>query len=302
MNKFEYFEPKGLPEVFEVLKQYGNQASLLAGGTDLINKMEQKKCNPKYVVNLKTIADDSFKKITYNESSGLVIGSLVTINELETSTIIGEKYSVISQAARTLGTVQVRNIATLGGNLCNASPSADMIPSLICLGAQVIITSMEGERSVMLEDFFLGNGKTVLGIADILKEIKVPCAPENTGSVYLKHSVRKTLELAIVSAGTLISIDPISQRCVKARIALGAVAPKPLRIRGAEELLENEKLNMQLINKASEVAQKECQPIDDVRSTAEYRRHMVKVLTRLAIARASNLSLSKNNFFPEILN
>ena len=190
LPKFEYFAPKTIEEACSLLSRHSGQARVLAGGTDLLVKMKQRKITPRYVINLKTIPDLDY--IRYDDTDGLRMGTLVTIQSIKTSTIIRRKYEILNQAASGESTVQIRNRATIGGNLANASPAADGPVSLIALGAKVTIAKLGGERTVVLEDFFTGPGQTLLQAGEILTEIQVPSPSPRSGGVYLKHSIRRS--------------------------------------------------------------------------------------------------------------
>ncbi len=178
----------------------------------------------------------------------------------------------------------IRNVGTVGGNLCHASPAADTAPALIALGARVKIVGPAGERTCALEDFFTGPGQTVLQSGEILAEILVPAMPPRTKSVYLKHAVRGAADLAIVGVAVIATLEDERLRSVK--IVLGAVAPRPIRARMAEKLLEGKELDESLIEDAAQAASDESRPITDVRASVDYRKEMVKVFTRWALEKA----------------
>jgi CO/xanthine dehydrogenase FAD-binding subunit len=278
---FEYFAPKTVEEACSLLTQYSGQAHVLAGGTDLLVKMKQRRITPRFVINLKTIPDLDY--IRYDETEGLRMGALVTIQSIKTSTIIRRKYNILNQAASGESTVQIRNQATIGGNLANASPAADGPVSLIALGAKVTIARTGGERAVVLEDFFTGPGQTLLQPGEIITEIQVPSPSPQSGGVYLKHSIRG-VDIAIVGVGVVITLD--GESCKDIKIALGAVAPTPIRARRAEDLLRGKALTPKLVEEAAQIASKEARPISDIRGYAEYRTKVVKVLTEKAIKQA----------------
>ena len=223
------------------------------------------------------------------EGDGWRIGALTTIRMLETSAAVRRMYPILTQAAAALGSVQVRNIATVGGNLCHAVPSADMAPPLLCLDAKVSLIGNNGKRSLALPDFFLGPRSTAIQPRELLSEISLPIIPSRWGGVYLKLGHRKAMDLAVVGVATLVVLDSLG-RCLDCRIALGAVSPTPERARRAEEVLRGEKVTEAMLDKAAETAMGECQPIDDVRATARYRRHMVQVLTRRGLSQALGLA------------
>jgi carbon-monoxide dehydrogenase medium subunit len=277
MKRFEYFEPASLPEAVALLTRYQGRAQPLAGGTDLLVELKEQLRRADCVVNIKKIP--GIGTLSFDPREGLRIGALVTSREIEISPITQQNYSSLVQAARELGSIQVRNRATIIGNVCRASPSADTLPPLIADGAVVSIHGAEGRRSVALEDFFTGPGKTVLKPDELVTEIVVPAPPPRTGKVYIKHGRRKAMELATVGVAVTLSRDEI-------RIVLGAVASTPIRAKKAEALLRGKSLDAKLISEAARAAAEESRPISNVRASAQYRREMVEVLTRRAIEQA----------------
>jgi carbon-monoxide dehydrogenase medium subunit len=208
----------------------------------------------------------------------------VTSRAIEISPVVQEKYPGLLQAVRELGSIQVRNRATIVGNICRASPSADTLPPLIADGASARIFGPAGDRKVALEDFFTGPGRTVLERDELVTEITIPPPPPRTGKIYIKHGRRKAMELATV--GVAVSLTLEDDACREARIALGAVAPTPIRARQAEALLRDRAISERLIETAAQAAMAEVLPISNVRASAEYRRQMVGVLTKRALTHA----------------
>lgn len=282
MRPFEYFEPTTLEEAVTLLGRYYGQASLLAGGTDLLVEIKEQLRQPDYVINLKKIP--GLDQLVYDEPQGLSLGALVTVRRVETSAFVAENYAGLAQAARDLASIQIRCRATVAGNICRASPSADTLPPLMAAGALVKLFGPRGERIVPLEDFFTDPGQTVLGQDEILTHITIPSPPDRTGQVYLKHGRRQAMELATV--GVAVSLTMAGERCEASRIVLGAVAPTPIRARRAEQLLAGQVVDQAAITAAAKAAQAEARPISDVRGSAEYRREMVEVLTRRALSQA----------------
>ena len=281
-EKFKHLEPKTIEEAIFLLSRHKEAAKVIAGGTDLITQLKKGAELPRYIINIKGIPDQD--SITYDEREGLRIGALATIHSIEVSPVIRQKFGVLAQAASELGTPQVRNRATIGGNLCNAAPSAETAPALIVLEARLKIAGAGGERTVPIEDFFTGPGQTMLHPDEILSEIQVPNPPPRSGGVYLKQTVRKALDLATVGVAVITRLDGDIIRDVK--IALGAVAPTPMRARKAETLIREQKLDDALLDEAGLVASGEASPIDDVRSSAEYRKKIIRDLVRRAIRQA----------------
>jgi aerobic carbon-monoxide dehydrogenase medium subunit len=278
VRRFKYFEPATLGEAVALLAHYHGQAQALAGGTDLLVEIKEQARRADCVVNIKKIP--GIAGLSYDARAGLRIGALVTAREIELSSFVLQNYASLAQAARELGSIQVRNRATIVGNVCRASPSADTLPPLIADGATVRIAGLGAERVLPLEEFFTGPGKTVLRSEELVTEIMVPPPPPHTGKVYIKHGRRKAMELATVGVAVSLTLDS------DVKIVLGAVAPTPIRARQAEALLRGGKLNPELIEKAAKAAVDESRPISNVRASAAYRRDMVGVLTRRALEQA----------------
>ena len=280
LPKFEYRRPTSLQEALSLLAQYKGKARLLAGGTDLVPKLKRREIEaPSYLIDIKSIAGLDY--IKYDEVEGLKIGALATIHAVESSPIIKERFPVLAQAAYSMASVQVRNRATLAGNICNAVPSADTAPALLTLQARVKLASQKGERWVDIEDFFTGPKETVLTDEEMLLEIEVPNLPLSHKGIYLKLSPRRSMDLAVV--GVAVVAVPENGVFKDVRIALGAVAPTPIRARRAEEVLRGQSLNEELIRTAAKIAEEEARPIDDHRASAWYRKKMVNVLVKRAL-------------------
>jgi carbon-monoxide dehydrogenase medium subunit len=278
LGEFEYSQPTMLQEAISLLEKYGEEAKILSGGTDLFVAMKEQRLSPKYLVDIKNIPDLEY--IRYDEKEGLRIGALTTIRQIETSLLIRERFLPLAQAAKVLGSVQVRNRATIGGNLCNAAPSAETAPTLLVLNTNVKVAGSKGERTLPLEQFFLGPGLTVLQ-NEILTEIRVPSLSTNIRGVYLKIGRRRAVDLALVGVAVAVAMDGNKWKDV--RIALGAVAPTPIRARRAEKLLEGKRTDAALMQEAGQIASEEASPISDVRASAWYRKELVKVLVQRAL-------------------
>ena len=284
MKSFEYIVPENLKEAFSLLAQHNGKAAILAGGTDLLVKMRDQVLQPAVLIDLKHISD--LGDVDYSEAEGLKIGALVNICDIEKSELIQEKFSILSQAAGTLGSVQVRNKATLGGNLCNAAPSADMAPSLIGLGASVTLAGPDGESLLPLEEFFTGPGETILGKGQILKDIRVPNMMAHSEGIYLKFSRRKATDLALVGVASVLTMDSALDNCTDISIVLGAVAPTPLRAKRAEAVLRGNKISDSLVKEVARVASEEAVPITDVRASLWYRNQIIEVLANQSVVQA----------------
>jgi CO/xanthine dehydrogenase FAD-binding subunit len=279
---FEYLAPETVEEVVELLSRYGGEARLLAGGTDLLLNMKRRRESPRYVIGLKNIKD--LNSLNYDKDSGLSFGPLVTVHSIETSPLIKDRFPILAQGAAVLGSVQVRNLATVVGNLCSALPSADMAPGLIVLGATLKIIGAEGERHIAVEDFFKAPGEPALAPDELVVEVRVPNPPAGSGMVYLKHMTRSAMDLSIVGVAALVALE--RGVCREARICLGTAGPVPMRAVKAEGVLTGKRFNEALIEKAAETASRECRPRSSMRASAEYRREMVRVLTEKALTLA----------------
>ena len=283
MRRFEYLEARTVGQAIAMLQRHGEQARIVAGSTDFLVRWRAGFWHPDYVVNIQRIA--GLKRAAFSRRNGLRLGALTTIQTLEQHPAIRRHYPALAAAAASFAGVQVRNLATVGGNICNASPSGDTLPALIAYGAQCRISGSDGQRSVPLEQLFTGPGRTVLDHDEVLAEIVLPPPPVNTGALYIKHSPRGAMDIATVGVASSLTIDA-SGVCADARIVLGAVAPTPIRAGDAEEVLRGKKLDADLLQAAAEQAMAQSFPIDDVRGTARYRREMVGVLTRRTLERA----------------
>jgi CO/xanthine dehydrogenase FAD-binding subunit len=278
---FEYLAPRTLDEACSLLAMHPGEAFPLAGGTDLLVKMKQRRIIPRYIVNLKTISGMDY--ITYDENDGFRIGALATIQSLKNSTTIKRHCRILAQAAGVESSVQIRNVATLGGNIANASPSADAPLALIALGASLVLVQPGRQRKVFIEDFFVEPGKTVLQPGEIIREIHVPPLSPRTGGAYLKHAVRRT-DIAIVSIAVVLRL--VDHLCHGIKIGLGSVAPTAFRARKAEGLLSGQKITEKLGDAAAQAAVDESHPINDIRGYAEYRAKTVLAITKHAIMQA----------------
>jgi carbon-monoxide dehydrogenase medium subunit len=282
--RFEYYyEPSALGECIELLGHYGADGCILAGGTDLVVKLRSGLVRPKAVISLRSLTELS--QITCDDGDGIYIGSMVTLRDIVNSDFLVDGFEVIRQGARHVSSMQIRNVATLGGNSCNASPSADTVPGLIVSQAQPCILGPKGERRLPLEDFFQSAGKTVLSLGEVLTGFYVPSFPPNTGCFYKKYSIRGDTDLAIVGIAASLTLDK-GYRVQKARIALGAVAPTPIRALKAESVLLGRHHDDGLLEEAATAASEESKPISDQRATARYRREMVRVWTKHVLEKA----------------
>ncbi|MCO5385093.1 xanthine dehydrogenase family protein subunit M [Desulfosporosinus sp.] len=280
---FDYYAPDSLAETCEALERFGAKAKVLSGGSDIIAKMKSGLLSPEVLISLKKLED--LKKIDYVSGKGVVIGALSTHNDLVNSKILNDKYLSVSEAAHNMASNQIRNIGTVGGNLCNAVPSADLPPILIALGATIKLVGTKGERVMLLEDLFTGPMKTVIAENEILTEIVIP-DQSSTGSNYIKFGLRRSGALAVVGIAVAVTVN--GGTITEAKIAIGAAAPTPIRAREAEKFLQGKTISDDLLAEAGVIASGESKPISDIRGSAEYRRDLIRVLTRRALHKAIN--------------
>lgn len=286
--RFQYYhEPTSVNECIELLSHYGPDACLLAGGTNLVVKLRSRAVRPKAVINLGFV--EGLKNLERKNDGSIEIGSMKTLREIEQSDALVDGFDVIRQGAGHVSSMQVRNVATLGGNSCNASPAADTVPGLIAMEAVAHIMGPSGERLIPLEDFFDGPGSTVLQTAELLIGFHVPSPPPLTGGEYKKYAIRGNVDLAIVGVAARLTLDE-DNRAQQVRVILGAVAPTPLRARRAEELLLGQLPEEKVVEEAARAAAEDSKPISDQRASAQYRKEMVRVWTRYAIQGAFGIA------------
>lgn len=285
MGPFEYLEPQTLKQALSSLNNYGNKAKVIAGGTDLVPLLKDKTLRPEYLISIGRIADLDYIRM---DKTGIRIGALTTICSIDQSPQIKAHCGILCQAASQMASTAIRNVATLAGNLCNASPAADMAPALLALSATVKLVSVTGERVVPLEEYFVGPSSTVLKPNELMTEIQMPALAPKTGGAYIKYTTGGGEELALVGVAALITMT--DGTCTDAKIALGAVAPTPIRAPKTEKLLIGKKIDDNLIKKAARTASDELSPIDDIFGSAEYRREMIKIIARDAIKQAAEMA------------
>jgi aerobic carbon-monoxide dehydrogenase medium subunit len=273
MKYFDYYKPELLKEASELLISNGENAHILNGGTDLIVRMREKLTTPKAVIDIKGIKE--LHRLSYDEKEGLFVGACVKLSDMAHNKDVVEKYTFLADAAETVGSGQVRNLATMVGNNCNASPLADTSTPVLALDAAVVIYGKEGEREVSIHDFFKGVRKTCLAQGEIVVGIKVPAYKDMKG-VFTKNSRRKEVDLSTVCTSVVKVGEEI-------RIAMGAVAPTPIRAKKAEEYAKGKELTDEAISEIVDLAVSEARPIDDIRASKEYRLEMVRVMVRRSL-------------------
>ena len=278
--EFEYFTPNTVEEAVALLAKYGKDAKIIAGGTDLIPKMKAQVLTPKCIISLKRI--EELKYLTFDEGRGLEFGAGVPIRRVENFEPVKKYFPALYEGAHNIASTQIRNAGTLVGNVCNAVPSADSAPGMLVLGAVLHLVSVRGKRNVPIHEFFTGVCKTVVEPDELVTGITIPMQPANSKSMYLPFTVRRALDLAMVGSAANVTVE--DGVCADIRIALGAVAVTPKRAYHAEEVLRGQKLTAALIERAAIVASEEDgAPITDLRASKEYRKELVRVLTRDAI-------------------
>jgi carbon-monoxide dehydrogenase medium subunit len=281
LRRFEIVLPETVDECLRVLGERGGEAKLVAGGTDLLPQLKNGLIKPGCVVDLSAVAP---LKSLQADKSGLRVGAAVSARTLELDKRVRGGYAALAESGALIGSVQVRNLATVGGNLCNAAPSADMAPPLLALEAEAVIAGPKGRRRVPLADFFKGVRSTVLGQDELLLELAVPAPGPRSGGQYLRHTPRRELDIAVVGVASQLTLS--DGVCKKARIALAAVAPVPLRATEAERALEGQAVTPEKIAQAAELAVQAARPISDQRGSADFRRHLVRTLTRRTLTTA----------------
>jgi len=280
LSRFEYFAPQSLSSALDLLKEYGDGASLIAGGTDLIVWMKKHIVSPDVLIDINKISELSFIKV---KGDFLHVGAATRLSSIKESPLVQEKAPLLAEAIGFLASHPIRNRATIGGNLCSASPAADSAPPLLALNASVILQSPDGERSLPISEFFAGPGQTAKMPDEVLRELQIPC--KKGRSAFLKLGRRKGFTLSIASAATFGVIK--NGRFEEIRLAVGAVAPIPIRIKKAEELLRSSEVSEDGIEKASKMICDEVNPITDLRASAAYRREMVGLLAKRVLKKVA---------------
>jgi carbon-monoxide dehydrogenase medium subunit len=319
MKRFDYLKPKTLDEALSLLSQYGKKGALIAGGTDVIVMVKQKTMSPDVLISLQGVP--GLDQIQFD--GVLTIGPMVTHRAIEKSELIRRNFSALADAVDYLGSIQIRNVATIGGNICTAAPSADTAIPLLALGAQLKVKGAKSERTIPIDQFFTAPGETVLTQGEILTGIEIAKPLPNTGSAYWKHQRRQALDLPILGVSVLLSLNkatvtcsdllcttsPISTvlhtleedelECKEIRIALGVVAPTPIRAKKSESLLRGKRISDELLEAVALTAAEEAQPRDSIRGEAWYRRDMIKVLVkRMAMKCIERVVRPEETIFP----
>ena len=277
MHDFEYCAPASLQEAIDVMAAHRGSTNLLAGGTDLIVLMRARRKRPDLVIDVKKIPELSDLKM---DQAGLTIGASVNCRTIFENNQIAARYPALVDSARLIGGIQIQGRASIGGNLCNAAPSADTIPTLIVYGAVARIVNGKGERQIPVEEFCLAPGKTVLEDGDILVNVFIPSPRAHSGARFLRFIPRNEMDIAVANSAAFVELDAAGQNFQFARIAIGAVAPYPLFVEEAGASLTGKPVNEESILKAARIARGAARPIDDMRGTVEHRLQLVETLTK----------------------
>jgi CO/xanthine dehydrogenase FAD-binding subunit len=281
LPEFDYIKPRTIEEASEFLIEHKGEARPLSGGTDIFVRLRDGIWKDKYLVDIKHL--DGMKEIKIDPSIGLIIGAAVNLNRVDSFPAIRENYGVLAEAARSCASYQLRTRATLVGNICNASPAGDTIGACMLLNGALNIHGLEGNRQEPLDTFFIGPGRTKLKVGDIVTSIQFPLPPERMEGKYIKHGRNNLSDLSIVGVTVVGAPDVGIPSGYRIRLALASVAPVPLIVKKVEDVLAEKSINFETINEAAQVAEKACDPIDDIRSSARYRKQMVKKLSIKAL-------------------
>jgi len=282
MNDVGYFAPADIGEALKLLADYGGKATVLAGGTDLVPAINYYELKPENIIYIGNLGLDGIKE----EKGKLIFGAAATAASIAASDIVAKNAPTLAEAASRSGSVATRTAATIGGNVANASPAADLACALMGLNAEIVLASANGSRSVPIADFFTGPGETVSKPDELLQEIHVPVADGNTA--FLKLGRRKALTISVANTAVYLKMD--GKNCSEARIALGAMAPTLLRCSKAEEMIKGKSLDMTAIGECAAQAVDESAPIDDQRGTAWYRMRAGQAVVKRALAQAAGIS------------
>ncbi|HUG93436.1 MAG TPA: xanthine dehydrogenase family protein subunit M, partial [Planctomycetaceae bacterium] len=283
MHAFDYEAPTTLATAIDLLARHNGQARLLAGGTDLIDHIRTGRLAPELVIDVKKIPELNVLELT---GQGLRLGAAVPCWRVYGHPEVVARYSALADSSRRIGGIQIQNRASVGGNLCNSGPAADSTPSLIALSAVCVIAGPSGTREVPVEQFCTGPGRNVLGRGELLVELRFPPRPPNSGSHYRRFIPRNEMDIAVVGVGASVVLDRAGDTFVSARIALGAVGPTPLFAEDAGRLLAGRPVDDDSIRAAAEAARAIARPIDDMRGTVEFRRHVTGVLVERVLREA----------------
>jgi len=276
---FEYARPESVDEAVRLLSEHGEKARVLAGGTDVLVQLRGGFRSADWVVDIKAIPE--LNEIAWDDSSGLMIGAAVPCYRVYANEDVKKRYPGLVDAASLIGGTQIQGRASLGGNLCNAAPSADAVPAMIVLEATGRVVGPDGERTIAVEDFCAAPGKNVLKPGELLVSLHFPSPKPHSGAHYMRFIPRNEMDIAVAGAGVSVVLD--NGNFASARVALASVAPAPLFVKEAGDALVGQPVNDESIQRAAEIAKQAAKPIDDMRGTTRYRKHLCEVLTRRAL-------------------
>ena len=283
MRDFEYARPTTLADALSLIAEHNGHSRVLAGGTDLIDHIRMERLTPDWVIDIKSIPElNRFEA----DDVGFHLGAAVPCWKIKQDDTIRTNYSAIAESCSIIGGVQIQNRASVGGNLCNSGPAADSTPSLIALGGVCVIDGVKGRREVAVENFCTGPGKNVLEPGEILVEIRFPKPVPNSGSHYRRFIPRNEMDIASVSVGAWVQLDDSGERFDAVRVALGAVAATPLFVTEIGDELAGQTVSEEAVAKAAQLAADAAKPIDDMRGTIEFRKHVSGVLTKRVLNEA----------------
>jgi carbon-monoxide dehydrogenase medium subunit len=284
LQAFDYVRASSVDEVVSILARHGDQARVLCGGTDLLVALREGRRQAKVVVDIKGLPETT--ELSYDPANGLRLGAAVPCHRIYDNKAVARAYPGLIDAASLIGGIQIQGRASIGGNLCNASPAADSIPALIVHSATCTIAGPKGRRDLPVENFCVAPGRSVLQNGEFLVHMHMPAPKPGFGAAYLRFIPRNEMDIAVVGVGASVMLDASRTKFVSARIALGAVAPTPLFVSEAGAALAGQPVSNAAIENTARIAQGAARPITDMRGTAEYRKHLVAVLTRRVLAQA----------------
>ena len=281
MKYIDYERPINLKAALEILQNNGETTKILAGGTDILTKLRIRRELPDLLLDSKEIPE--LNELSYNPNSGLIVGGAVPLYKLYAHADVKKYYQSIVDSTKIIGGIPIQGRATLGGNLCNAAPSADAIPPLIVLGATASIHSLNGSREVSISEFCTGPGSTILKNNEIVVSINIPAPKQNSGAHYMRFIPRNEMDIAVVGVGTSVKLSDDGSKFEDVQVSLASVAPTPLHVTSITDYLSGKEINDENIEKAGELAKDASKPISDMRGTAEYRQHLCTVLTKRSL-------------------
>ena len=284
MKDFEYYAPFTLDEALYLLEERKEGARPLAGGTDLIVQMKYGRACPSAIIDIKKVPE--LNRLEWDAGTGLFVGAAVPISRMNAFLPGASEYGLLYDACSLIGSFQLRSRATMGGNICNAAPSADSAPPLLCLGARAVAACLNGTRAIPMTEFFVGPGKNALAANELLVGIEIPPPPGPASGSYMRHIPRQDMDIAVAGVASFLVVSPEDGLCREARIGLGAVAPTPIRAPMAESVLVGTDLNSGVLEEAAHLASESAQPISDARGSEGYRKELVRVLTKRTLAKA----------------